>query len=210
MRDARIVGSKNGRFITIGENIRTYREAANLPESIFAERCGITLDGLRAIESGLDRNLNTKTCLKISEELHVGYSDLFETSDGRYQRNFEDRYATEVIRRKKHELKINNKFLSGKAGTTVRALCKNITRGVIPNPFIFQNLLTLLKITSRDLTLDVPDAKPKIERQEPQRDILGDVIKACEFYKKAEEISMRLDEIIRTATELKKAIESAR
>lgn len=202
-----IIRSEGRRSITIGRNVKTYRECAGIPKKIMADRLHIPEDRLDAIENGTCE-LDIKTVLKMSEELKVGYSDLFEAEDGRYYTNFSEPKVLAVIRTKRRERGMSEKDLSEKLGFSIHSFHNWGARGLVPNPFHFQNILAYLKITSLDLPhayLEKPEpVKPSVE---PKKDILSDVIKACEFYGRAKDIVTKLDQIIAMATELKKELE---
>ena len=211
MRMAGVVKGKSEaeRNVSIGEKVRLYRECANLPQTIFAERVGITLDTLKGIEAGMVL-LNTKLLMKISEELKIGYSDLFEADEELYYPNIKDKNyeVYPLIRKRMKEKNYGYKFLAEKLDNKATNIANWLNRSYIPSPFNFQNLCTILDIVSKDLNTEQPVNKVVEVKEEPkQNDIMTNVMNACNLYMQIGEMVDTLNVVIEHAQNLKDMLE---
>lgn len=205
-----ILGNEAKRNKSIGKNIKTYRECSNLLQDIFAERCGISAEMLKSIEKGEYRFQDISLVLRIAEELKIGLSDLFETEDSKYYAMFHDYDTVEYIFTKKKKAKMSNAEFMERVGIKDSAYHNWREKRHIPSPFVLQNFLTVLNITSRELAKIKPIEKPaekevKQEKKSESTD-LDAVIKACEMYKQIPSYIEKLNEVIRFATELRDAL----
>ena len=205
MRTAGVITGKSEaqRNVSIGEKVRLYRECSNLPQTIFAERVGITLDTLQGIEAGMVL-LNTKLLMKISEELKIGYSDLFEADKEQYYPNLKDKEIYSAIRKKIKDKKHNLSRLAEKMDTTSFNLSNWLNRSYIPSPFSFQNFCTLLEITSKDLCYTEPKVEPAKEvKDEPKKFALEEIMDAVNIINNIDGYVKQLNIIIEEATILR-------
>ena len=126
-----------------------------------------------------------------------------------------------------------------KKGVTQETFCKAIgtkknsiwywKRGKsVPSPFLFYNACSFLgmnadsfkDVVTQKVTEETPAEPPKVvqagelgwidERQREKPVGLGEVIKACQVYQKLDSVINQLDEIIKTATDLKAELEKER
>jgi len=203
MRTAGVITGKSEaqRNVSIGEKVRLYRECSNLPQTIFAERVGITLDTLQGIEAGMVL-LNTKLLMKISEELKVGYSDLFETDEELYYPNLKEVEVYAIIRKRIKDKNYTLASLAKKINSTPTNISNWLNRNYIPSPFNFQNVCTLLDITSADLTVEKPKVEP-IKEAEPKKFALEEIMDAVNIISNIDDYVNQLNEIINNATSLR-------
>ena len=196
-----------GRTKNIGKNIRTYRECSNIPLNIFAERCKIPVDVLENIENGTYAIKRLWTVLRISEELKIGLSDLFETDSGKYYTMFKDEKAIEyILLIRKNELGFSDKALLEKLDIKNSAFHNWRTHRHVPHPFVLQNIITLLKVTSRDLkSVCFEEKKQDVSNttKNENQNSLDVVIKALRTYQKINDCVGKLNDIINLATELR-------
>lgn len=137
---------------TVGENLRTYREAANIPTKIFAERIHLTNHELEKLENGKSETINNFPLLvKITEELNIRLEDLFEYNNEYIRKYHFAKYFYEYFEQVIKERNIDKKFLCEKLEITPADFSSFKTgRKVIPVNTM-QNLLVILKINSYDL-----------------------------------------------------------
>ena len=124
------------RNVSIGEKIRIYRECANLPQGIFAERVGIGMKKLQAIEAG-QVVLETWLVMKIAEVLNIGYSDLFEAEDDKYYPNIKNKSESDAIfktlRKRMKETGITFAYLAGKTDNPRHNVSNWFDRQYVPS-----------------------------------------------------------------------------
>lgn len=199
-------GNDAGRLANIGNKIAIYRNCANIPRSVYAERCGITETELEGVEKGYCR-LTVQQILRFAEELGVGYADLYEANDDRYYTNVRDEAAFDYVFKKMREFSYQKvaDTLEQEIGTLYNLKRKRY----VPSPFLFGNILALLKITSVELrNAGIYDAEPPKPAEEkakdapPDVDALNEVIKAVTVYKNVETVKAELNEIISKAQAL--------
>lgn len=202
--------SEISRLKNFGGKVSVYRQCANLPTEIFASRIHVSASELEAIEKGFNNNVNTALALRISQELGVSYADLFEADNEKYFANFHDEIAMKYIIHKCKEygfMKISNKLDIKRNNLTNWQ-----ARDYIPSPFVLGNIMTFLKITPMDLEGLIPKKIEKSEEvveeiiKEPEKDMMSQVIEACNLYKNIEAMRAELDEIIAKAQELRKML----
>ena len=195
--------SQAERNVSIGEKIRLYRECSNLPQTIFAERVGISLETLAGIEAGMVL-LNTRLLMKISEELKVGYSDLFEANDDLYYPNLKNSEIYPVIRKRIKDKNYTFASIAEKINSTSANISNWLNRGYIPSPFNFQNICTILEITSRDLVVEKPKIEPVKEvKNEPKKFALEEIMDAVNIISNIDGYVKQLNIIIEEATILR-------
>lgn len=207
-------GNDAGRLANIGNKIAIYRNCANIPRSIYAERCGITETEMEGVEKGYCR-LNIQQILRFAEELGVGYADLYEANDDRYYTNVRDEAAFDYVFKKMREFSYQK--VADTLDVEVGTLYNLKRKRYVPSPFLFGNILALLKITSVELrNAGIYDAKPAAEAPKeapketpketptapPDVDALNEVIKAVNVYKNVETLKAELNEIVERAQKL--------
>ena len=209
------------RNVSIGEKIRIYRECANLPQAIFAERVGIGVNKLQAVEVG-QVALETWLVMKMAEVLNIGYSDLFEAENDKYYPNIKNKSESDAIfkimRKRMKETGITFEYIAEKIDNPRHNVANWFDRKYVPSPFNFQNICVLLKITSLDIKpkekIATCEQKNEVVKEEVvkeeavnKNDIMANVINACNLYSQLDEIKNALDEIILKAQELKETLE---
>lgn len=195
--------SENNKFKNIGTKIATYRQCTAIPFEIFADRSGVTPDVLRAVEIGEYNALTVQQVLRFSEELGVSYYDLFEGENERYYTNVHDDAAFKFIFRKVNAY--GTAEIARKLDLNVNNLYSYRYNNFVPSPFVFSNILALLKIDSATLrNAGVYDAeKPAVkETPKPDVDAINEVIKACAVYRNVDTLKAELNGIISKAQNL--------
>ena len=195
---------ETNKFKNLGVKIATYRQCANIPFNIFAERCGIGVEVLDAVEKGIYNGLTVQQVLRFAEELGVSYYDLYEGDNDRYYTSVHaNEYGGAELARKL-DLNINN-FYS----------YRHIK--YVPSPFVLSNIMALLNINSATLrNAGIYDVKPaaeapkkaeeKTQTAPPDVDALNEVIKAVNVYKNVDTLKAELNEIISKAQALIKLL----
>lgn len=200
--------SETSRLKNFGNKVLVYRQCANLPAEIFASRVHITANELEAIEKGFNNGVNTALALRMSQELGVSYADLFEADNEKYYTNFMDEIAMKYIIHKCKEYKFIN--IAKKLDIQRSNLTNWQARSYIPSPFVLGNIMTFLKISPVDLESLVPKKVEEPEviegTNEPTKDMMSQVIEACNVYKNIKAMRAELDEIIAKAQELRKML----
>ena len=178
----------------VSKNVKAYREAAGYSQSVLAQKAYIPLETVEKTEQGRSFSNKYYYLMKIAETLGIA------------QREF-----CKVIGTK------SNSVWYWKRGKSV------------PSPFLFYNACSFLGmnaesfkdvVTEETTAAEPPKVVPKVvqahelgwidERQREKPVDLGEVIKACNVYKKLDSVINQLDEIIKTATDLKAELEKER
>lgn len=204
----------------IANNVKTYRETAGYSQEVLAHKAYMPLDILQKVEKGLYFDNKFFYIMKIAETFGLAYYDLFERPDGSVARNvFVPQEA------------INKIFaVLGKTGVTYETFCKAIgtkrnsiwywkNGKCVPSPLLFHNAVTYLGLNADSFKDVVTEETKEVqahmrgwidERQREKPVGLSEVIKACNVYQKLDSVINQLDEIIKTATDLKAELEKER
>lgn len=191
----------------LGVKIATYRQCANIPFNIFAERCGVGVEVLDAVEKGIYSGLTVQQVLRFAEELGVSYYDLYEGDNDRYYTSVHDDAAFKFIFRRVNEYGAAE--MARKLDLNINNLYSYRHISYVPSPFVLSNILALLNINSATLrNAGIYDAEPQKPEEEkaptapPDVDALNEVIKAVNVYKNVETVKAELNEIISKAQAL--------
>ena len=191
----------------LGVKIATYRQCANIPFNIFAERCGVGVEVLDAVEKGIYNGLTVQQVLRFAEELGVSYYDLYEGDNDRYYTSVHDDAAFKFIFRRVNEYGAAE--LARKLDLNINNLYSYRHISYVPSPFVLSNILALLNINSATLrNAGIYDAEPPKPEEEkaptapPDVDALNEVIKAVTVYKNVDTLKAELNEIISKAQNL--------
>lgn len=137
---------------TLGDNLRLYREAANIPPKIFAERIHLTNNELDKLERGKSETINNFPLLvKITEELNIRLEDLFEYNNEYIRKYHFNEYFYDYFEQVMKTKNISKNFLCDKLEITVKDYWYYRNGKKIFPVNIMQNLLVILKINSYDL-----------------------------------------------------------
>ena len=202
---------ENNKFKNLGVKIATYRQCANIPFNIFADRCGVGVEVLDAVEKGIYNGLTVQQVLRFAEELGVSYYDLYEGDNDRYYTSVHDDAAFNFIFRKVNEYGAAE--LARKLDLNINNLYSYRHIRYVPSPFVLSNILALLNINSAALrNAGIYDVKPaaeatkkaeeKAQTAPPDVDALNEVIKAVTVYKNVDTLKAELNEIISKAQNL--------
>lgn len=202
---------ETNKFKNLGVKIATYRQCANIPFNIFADRCGVGVEVLDAVEKGIYNGLTVQQVLRFAEELGVSYYDLYEGDNDRYYTSVHDDAAFNFIFRKVNEYGAAE--LARKLDLNINNLYSYRHIRYVPSPFVLSNILALLNINSAALrNAGIYDVKPaaeatkkaeeKAQTAPPDVDALNEVIKAVNVYKNVETLKAELNEIISRAQAL--------
>ena len=211
----------------VAKKVKEYRELTGHSQGVLAQLAYIPLDVVDKIEKGFTFENKFYYLMKIAETLGVTYYDLFEKDDGNLvSRNLP--IPQEAIKKFFECMK--------KKGVTLEAFCKVIgtkknsvwywkSGKSVPSPFYFYNACSFLGMNSdsfKDVVTEKTTAAehPKVvqahklgwidEREREKPVDLGEVIKACNVFQKLDSVINQLDEIIKTATDLKAELEKER
>lgn len=190
----------------LGVKIATYRQCANIPFNIFAERCGVGVEVLDAVEKGIYSGLTVQQVLRFAEELGVSYYDLYEGDNDRYYTSVHDDAAFKFIFRKVNEY--GGTELARKLDLNINNLYSYRHIKYVPSPFVLSNILALLNINSATLRnagiyeAEPPKPEEKAPAAPPDVDALNEVIKAVTVYKNVDTLKAELNEIISKAQNL--------
>lgn len=222
----------------VGKNVKAYREAAGLSTSVLAVKAYIPQEKLEDIEAGKEIVNEWWYLLRLAETLGLAYYDFFETEEGETsKRNVTIPCdVTGKIMQAARERGYTVEKIA-KALETHKSTAYYWQAGrIYPSPFNFTNLLGLANINSdslmaefiktekeaeqpKDEAAEPPKVVPKVvqaklgwidERQIEKPVGLGEVIKACQVYQKLDSVISQLNEIIKTATDLKAELEKER
>ena len=223
----------------VGKNVKAYREAAGLSTSVLSVKAYIPQEKLEDIEAGKEIVNEWWYLLRLSETLGLAYYDFFETEEGETsKRNVTiPCNVTEKIFKAAHEKGYTAEKIA-KALDTHKSTAYYWQAGRnYPSPFHFTNLLGLVNLNSdsfmtefiktekeaetpKDEAAEPPKVVQKVvqahelgwidERQREKPVGLDEVIKACQVYQKLDSVINQLNEIIKTATDLKAELERER
>ena len=206
---------ETNKFKNLGVKIATYRQCANIPFNIFAERCGIGVEVLDAVEKGIYNGLTVQQVLRFAEELGVSYYDLYEGDNDRYYTSVHDEAAFKYIFRRANEY--GGAELARKLDLNINNFYSYRHIKYVPSPFVLSNIMALLNINSATLrNAGIYDVKPaaeapkkaeeKTQTAPPDVDALNEVIKAVNVYKNVDTLKAELNEIISKAQALIKLL----
>lgn len=197
---------ETNKFKNLGVKIATYRQCANIPFNIFADRCGVGVEVLDAVEKGIYNGLTVQQVLRFAEELGVSYYDLYEGDNDRYYTSVHDDAAFKFIFRRVNEYGAAE--LARKLDLNINNLYSYRHISYVPSPFVLSNILALLNINSATLrNAGIYDAEPQKPEEKapaapPDVDALNEVIKAVNVYKNVDTLKAELNEIISKAQAL--------
>ena len=223
----------------VGKNVKAYREAAGLSTNVLAMKAYIPQEKLEDIEAGKEIVNEWWYLLRLAETLGLAYYDFFETEEGETsKRNVTiPCNVTEKIFKAAHEKGYTAEKIAKTLNTHKSTAYYWQAGRIYPSPFNFTNLLGLANLNSdsfmaefiktekeaeqpKEEAAEPPKVVPKVvqahelgwidERQREKPVGLGEVIKACQVYQKLDSVINQLDEIIKTATDLKAELEKER
>ena len=158
----------------VAKNIGAYRFMLGLDYKQFAVRAGLTPERIRDMENGKDTLTNGVELLRIAEACNVQYTDLFEDEktesvSARNARFPEDVWSG-IFKLSKKQFKNATAFAKaiGVHPSTPGLWYKGVAH---PNPFAFQNVITLLKLKSFDLEAMIKKPAPQAKPSKPINDI---------------------------------------
>ena len=219
----------------VGKNVKAYREAAGLSTNVLAMKAYIPQEKLEDIEAGRAIVNEWWYLLRLAETLGLAYYDFFETEEGETsKRNIPiPCNVTGKIMQAAHERGYTVEKIAKALGTHQSTAYYWQSGKMYPSPFNFTNLLGLANLTSDSFMAEFIKTEkeaemPKEEAAEPPKEVqahmrgwiderkrekpvdLGEVIKACNVFQKLDSVISQLDEIIKTATDLKAELEKER
>ena len=151
----------------VAKNINAYRFMLGLDYEKFAERVRLTPDRIRDMESGKDTLANGIELLRIAEACNVSYADLFEDeksgATSAKNAHFPNRVWQGIYQKAKMAFPSNTAFakIISVHPSTPGLWYKGTAH---PNPFAFQNIITILKLKAVDLEAM---GKETVEQVEP-------------------------------------------
>lgn len=204
--------------MSIGSNIRLYREASGIPLKNFAERVNLTFEQMSAIEKDIMPITDFLTLLRICENLNSANGGmrleelLEENGKPKLLPMKLPQYVREYILTRKKRRNLTSKELAQKLGIS-RPTIERLLSGNYgdPKPFVLQNVLTYFGINASDLsTYYEMNYKPKEmvkPKEEKKEDLsaklysLDDIIKlsnAVKIYNNVDSCVAQIDNAIKT------------
>lgn len=202
--------------MSIGSNIRLYREASGIPLKNFAERVNLPVEQMSAIEKGIMPITDFLTLLRICENLNSNSGGmrleelLEEKGKPKLLPMKLPKYVREYILVQRNKRNLSSRELAEKLGVS-RPTIERIIGGNYgdPKPAILQNVLTFLKIKASDLsTYYEMNYKPKEEPKEEKKEDLSaklysldDIVKlsnAVKIYNNVDSCVAQIDNAIKT------------
>ena len=197
---------------------------------MLAQLAYIPLDILQKIEKGYTFENKFYYLMKLAETLGVTYYDFFEKDDGNVAaRNVPiPQEAINKFFEAMHKKGVTQEKFCKAIGTKKNSIWYWKSGKSVPSPFLFYNACSFLgmnadsfkDVVTQKVTEETPAEPPKEvqahmmgwidERQREKPVGLGEVIKACQVYQKLDSVISQLDEIIKTATDLKAELEKER
>ena len=204
----------------IANNVKTYRETAGYSQEVLAHKAYMPLDILQKVEKGLYFDNKFFYIMKIAETFGLAYYDLFERPDGSVARNlFVPQEAINKIFAMLEKKGVTHDTFCKAIGTKRNSIWYWKNGKCIPSPLLFHNAVTYLGLNADSFKDVVTEETKEVqahmrgwidERQREKPVGLGEVIKACNVYQKLDSVINQLDEIIKTATDLKAELEKER
>lgn len=208
-----------GAIQTISRHVKEYRYMLGLNQLQFAERCGLDVDRIKALEQGKGATRNAIELLRIAEACNVQYSDLFTRTDDTIVKRNAD-IPDGVLEGIKNAIDvggISRKDLSKKMGVSHSNISfwLNGVNGL--NPFNFQNLITILNLNAVKLeamAAKQTEERPVVEEPAPEPEkkpkateitdpVDERIAKIMRLYMSIDRYLTQLDEIIKTASKLR-------
>ena len=204
--------------MSIGSNIRLYREASGIPLKNFAERVNLSFEQMSAIEKDTMPITDFLTLLRICENLNsanggMRLEELLEENGKPKLLPMElPKYVREYILVQRNKRNLSSRELAEKLGVS-RPTIERIIGGNYgdPKPVILQNVLTFLKIKASDLSTyyemnykSKEVIKPKEEKKEDlsaKLYSLDDIVKlsnAVKIYNNVDSCVAQIDNAIKT------------
>lgn len=205
--------------LLVAKNAKAYREAAGYSQSFLAQKAYIPLETVEKTEQGKSFSNKYYYLMKITETLGLAYYDLFEHGDGSTAaRNVSiPQEAIDKIFKEMDKKGIAKKAFCKAIGTKSNSVWYWKSGRSVPSPFLFYNACSFLGMNAdsfKDVvteTKEVQAHKINAEEKKEEKPVgLGEVIKACNVYQKLDSVINQLDEIIKTATDLKAELEKER
>lgn len=199
----------------VANNLKAYREAAGLSCETLAAKAYIPAEAIASIEHRKAVNNEWYYLLKIAETLGIAYYELFETANG----------ETAARNVPIPEEAVNKIFATIKArNITNAAFAKDLSiqsstlwnwssGNAVPSPFAFSNALGRLGLRSDDFKYIIEKPVEKAEEtveakaEQPESDVMAEVIKACNVYKNVDTLKAELKDIIDKANGILKMLE---
>lgn len=204
----------------IANNVKTYRETAGYSQEVLAHKAYMPLDILQKVEKGLYFDNKFFYIMKIAETFGLAYYDLFERPDGSVARNlFVPQEAINKIFAMLEKKGVTHDTFCKAIGTKRNSIWYWKNGKCVPSPLLFHNAVTYLGLNADSFKDVVTEETKEVqahmrgwidERQREKPVGLGEVIKACNVYQKLDSVINQLDEIIKTATDLKAELEKER
>lgn len=161
-----------GAIQTISRHVKEYRYMLGLNQLQFAERCGLDVDRIKALEQGKGATRNAIELLRIAESCNVQYCDLFTRKDDtivKKNADLPDGVLVGIANFVKNK-NISYRDLAKKMGvhSTNIYFWFNGTNAL--NPFNFQNLITVLNLNAAKLEAMVAKQTegPMVEEPAPE------------------------------------------
>lgn len=205
----------------VSKNVKAYREAAGYSQSVLAQKAYIPLETVEKTEQGRSFSNKYYYLMKIAETLGLAYYDLFEYSDGSIAaRNVPmPQDAIDKIFKEMDKKGIAQREFCKVIGTKSNSIWYWKRGKSVPSPFLFYNACSFLGMNAESFKDVVTEETKEVqahmrgwidERQREKPVGLSEVIKACNVYQKLDSVINQLDEIIKTATDLKAELEKER
>ena len=199
----------------VANNLKAYREAAGLSCETLAAKSYVPAEAIASIEH---RNAVTNEwyyLMKIAETLGIAYYELFETENGETTaRNvYVPLEAINKIVDTAKKQGLSKLQFALDIGTTANTLWTWSAGNATPSPLAFSNALGRLGLRSDDFKYlvekPVEKAKETVEAkaEQPESDVMAEVIKACNVYKNVDTLKAELKDIIDKANGILKMLE---
>ena len=206
--------------MSIGNNIRLYREASGIPLKLFAERVKLPFEQMQAIEKNKVPITDFVTLLRICENLNSNNGGmrleelLEENGKPKLLPMSLPKYVREYILKQRNKRNLSSKELAQKLDIS-RPTIERLLSGNYgdPKPVVLQNVLTFLEIKASDLSTYYEmnyksKEEPKEEiKEEPKVNLtealysLDDIVKlsnAVKVYKNVDACVAQIDNAIKT------------
>ena len=213
--------------LLVAQKVKEYRELTGHSQGVLAQLAYILLDILQKIEKGYTFENKFYYLMKLAETLGVTYYDLFEKDDGNVaaRNGYIPQEAINKFFEAMHKKGVTQENFCKAIGTKKNSIWYWKSGKSVPSPFFFYNACSFLGMNAdsfKDVVTEETTAAepPKVvqahelgwidERQREKPVGLSEVIKACNVYQKLDSVINQLDEIIKTATDLKAELEKER
>lgn len=202
--------------MSIGSNIRLYREASGIPLKNFAERVNLSFEQMQAIEKDIMPITDFLTLLRICENLNSNNGGmrleelLEENGKPKLLPMKLPKYVREYILKQRKKQNLTSGELAQKLGVS-KPTIERLLSGTYgdPRPFVLQNALSFFGIKASDLsTYYEMNYKPKeVVKEEKKEDLsaklysLDDIVKlsnAVKIYNNVDSCVAQIDNAIKT------------